>query len=97
MTVHVNYETMETLMNYLASAASDITTRLDTLESQLAPMRENWEGQAQEAYITAKVRWDGAMMEMTQLLEQARANVLASADSYRNADQQGKKLFNGLV
>lgn len=97
MTVHVNFETMESLMTALAGAATDITQHLNDLETQLQPLRDNWEGQAQEAYITAKVRWDGAMMEMTQLLEQARSNVLASADSYRNADQQGRKLFNNLV
>lgn len=75
------------------SAAKDIQNRLDALESDLNPLRNDWDGNAKLAYAQAKEQWDRAMADMILLLEQASRGVDSSNAEYRAADQRGAGRF----
>jgi WXG100 family type VII secretion target len=74
-------------------AAKDIEARLDNLENDLNPLRNDWNGSAKQAYADAKAKWDQAMTDMIQLLEQASRGVEASNAEYRAADNRGANRF----
>lgn len=93
MTLTVNYAALNLLVQTLTTSATTITERLDELEAQLEPLRANWEGEAQTAYIAAKAQWDSAMADMLRILSQAGVNVNNSIDSYQGADRRGASYF----
>ncbi len=78
----------------LHRTVTDIDQRLDRLEHELAPLRRDWTGQAQQAYLVAKSRWDGAINEMRDLLEVTSRSVQESNDEYRAADRRGAASFD---
>lgn len=79
----------------LLAGVRQIDERLDRLEAELAPLRHDWSGDAQVAYVTAKATWDRALAEMRDLLaDSGRAVEVANAD-YRAADQRGAQRFGG--
>ena len=76
-------------------AAKDIEARLDQLESELNPLKSDWNGNAKMAYDQAKAKWDQAIYEMRDLLNDTHLQVTSSNDDYRAADRQGAALFGG--
>ncbi|GAB3073145.1 WXG100 family type VII secretion target [Nocardioides zeae] len=91
--IRVNHGSLEAASQDLVSTARDIEGRLDQLESELSPLRSEWEGQAQQAYLTAKAQWDTAIAEMIALLESTGNAVQASNQEYRAADLRGADRF----
>jgi early secretory antigenic target protein ESAT-6 len=67
---------------------------MDRLENELAPLRSDWSGQAQQAYTTAKAKWDWALQEMRDLLDQTSKTVYQSNAEYRAADMRGAGSFD---
>ena len=67
---------------------------MQQLEHELAPLRTSWIGDAQGAYAEAKRRWDGAITEMRDLLQQTSQQVTAANSSYRAADARGARSFD---
>ena len=59
-----------------------------------APLRSDWSGQAQEAYKQAKAKWDWALKEMRDLLDQTSKTVYQSNAEYRAADLRGAQSFD---
>jgi 6 kDa early secretory antigenic target len=78
----------------LAGIVARIDARLARLDQDLAPLRQAWVGDAQQAYVVAKRRWDGAVAEMRDLLQQASRQVTQSNSSYRTADARGARAFD---
>jgi WXG100 family type VII secretion target len=78
----------------LAGIVARIDARLGRLDQDLAPLRQAWVGDAQQAYVVAKRRWDGAVAEMRDLLQQASRQVTQSNSSYRTADARGARAFD---
>ncbi|HEY1134064.1 MAG TPA: WXG100 family type VII secretion target [Nocardioides sp.] len=91
--IRVNHGSLEAASQDLVSTARGIEARLDQLESELSPLRSEWEGQAQQAYLTAKAQWDTAIAEMIALLESTGNAVQASNQEYRAADLRGADRF----
>jgi 6 kDa early secretory antigenic target len=92
--LRVNHAGLDTAAQDLSRAVQQIDDRLDRLESELAPLRSDWTGQAQQAYATAKAKWDGAMQEMKTLLADTSATVTQSNQEYMAADQRGAASFD---
>ena len=71
----------------------DIDDRMNRLESELAPLKSDWHGNAQQAYTTAKAKWDWAIQEMRDLLDESHKTVYQSNAEYMAADKRGAAQF----
>lgn len=91
--LRVNHAGLDAVADDLAQAVTRIDERLDRLEAELAPLRDDWTGHAQQAYVRAKATWDRAMQEMKGLLHETSATVVQSNADYRAADQRGAAAF----
>jgi len=91
--LRVNHAGLDSVADDLGQAVRRIDERLDRLESELAPLRSDWTGSAQQAYTTAKATWDRAMQEMRGLLQETSVAVVQSNAEYRAADQRGAAAF----
>jgi WXG100 family type VII secretion target len=79
----------------LSATVQEIDDRLNRLENELAPLRNDWVGNAQQAYVTAKGRWDAAIAEMKEVLAHTSRAVHQSNEEYRAADRRGASSFGG--
>jgi WXG100 family type VII secretion target len=77
----------------LRGVVDAIDARLRSLERELQPLSTSWVGDAQQAYLLAKRRWDAAIAEMRDHLRQTSAQVSQSNDEYRAADARGARAF----
>jgi ESAT-6 family protein len=91
--LRVNHAGLDTVAEDLGQAVRRIDERLHRLESELAPLRSDWTGSAQQAYTRAKATWDRAMQEMQGLLQETSLAVTQSNVEYRAADLRGAASF----
>lgn len=92
--LRVNHAGLDTAADDMATTVKQIDDRLNRLEQELAPLRSDWAGSAQQAYTSAKAKWDGAIQEMRNLLAQTSQTVQQSNAEYRAADQRGAASFD---
>ena len=92
--LRVNHAGLDTAAQDLSRAVQQIDDRLNRLESELAPLRSDWTGQAQQAYVVAKSKWDTAMQDMKTLLAETSNTVTQSNQEYMAADQRGAASFD---
>ena len=93
--LRVNHAGLDTAAQDLHTAVKEIDDRLNRLESELAPLRSDWTGNAQASYQAAKAKWDAAIQEMRDLLAQTSQTVQQSNADYKAADQRGAAAFGG--
>ena len=91
--LRVNHAGLDNAAEDMSRTVREIDSRLHRLEQELAPLRTQWAGNAQQAYDTAKARWDLAIKEMRDLLEETSRTVTQSNAEYRAADQRGAAAF----
>ena len=93
--LRVNHAGLDTASQALHATVKEIDDRLNRLETELAPLRSDWVGNAQQAYTTAKAKWDAAILEMKDLLDETSRNVQQSNAEYMAADRRGAASFGG--
>lgn len=91
--IRINYAALDQAAGDLGQASKDISSRLDALEQELNPLRNDWTGQAQNAYLQAKADWDRQMNELNAILAQASQTVSTSNQDYATADKRGAAQF----
>lgn len=92
----VNHAALDQMTIDIRSAVQAIGGRLDQLEAELAPLRSEWSGQAQDSYRISKLRWDGAISQMRDLLNQTGAGVNQANASYAQADRAAAATFSQI-
>lgn len=92
--IRVSHDGLDRAAEGLHAAVRRIDERLDRLDGELAPLRSDWTGQAQEAYLSARHRWELALREMRDLLDSTGRAVHESNSAYRAADQRGAAGFD---
>jgi early secretory antigenic target protein ESAT-6 len=92
--LRVNHAGLDAAADDLRRTVNDIDARLNRLEQELAPLRSDWTGNAQQAYVAAKARWDRAITEMRDLLDETGRTVQQSNAEYQAADQRGAAAFD---
>jgi early secretory antigenic target protein ESAT-6 len=92
--LRVDHAGLDAAADDLRRTVNDIDGRLDRLEQELAPLRSDWTGSAQQAYIAAKARWDRAIAEMRDLLDETGRSVRQSNLEYQAADRRGAASFD---
>jgi WXG100 family type VII secretion target len=89
----VNHAALDQAGHDLMGIVNKIDARMGRLDQELAPLRSSWVGDAQQAYATAKLRWDGAIEEMRDLLRSTARQVALSNSAYQAADARGARSF----
>lgn len=92
--LRVDHAGLDTAAEDMSRTVREIDGRLNRLEQELAPLRSQWAGNAHRAYEAAKSRWDLAIKEMRDLLEETSRTVTQSNAEYRAADQRGAAAFD---
>jgi WXG100 family type VII secretion target len=93
--LRVNHAGLDTAAQDMCRTVREIDERMGRLEQELAPLRSDWTGSAQQAYRVAKSRWDRAIEEMRDLLDETSRTVQQSNADYRAADLRGAASFGG--
>ncbi|HEX5089619.1 MAG TPA: WXG100 family type VII secretion target [Nocardioides sp.] len=89
----VNHGGLDEVGQHLYKMVKDIDNRMNDLERDLAPLQSDWSGNAQMAYNQAKTKWDTAIAEMMQLLNDTSTTVGQSNQDYHAADVRGANQF----
>jgi early secretory antigenic target protein ESAT-6 len=89
----VNHGGLNEVTDHLYKMVKDIDDRMNNLERDLGPLQSEWSGNAQQAYNTAKTKWDTAIAEMMQLLNDTGVTVGQSNTDYHAADVRGANQF----
>lgn len=92
--IRVNHAGLDQAAADLYKTVKDIDDRMNRLESELNPLRGDWAGNARQAYDTAKMKWDRALQEMRDLLDETSKTVTQSNSEYMAADQRGAASFD---
>jgi 6 kDa early secretory antigenic target len=91
--LRVHHAGLDTAAEDMYRTVTAMDERLDRLAHELAPLRSDWTGAAQQAYTAAKAQWDQAILEMRDLLGETSRTVTRSNAEYRAADQRGAASF----
>ena len=91
--IRVNHGALDQAAHDMMQTVKDIDDRMNRLESELGPLRSDWAGHAQQAYTVAKAKWDGAIQDMRNLLNESQLSVQQSNQDYMAADKRGAAQF----
>lgn len=91
--IRVNHAALNQAAADMFQTVKQIDDRMNRLESELQPLRNDWSGQAQQSYTQAKAKWDRAIEDMRNLLDQSHQTVYRSNDEYAAADRRGAGHF----
>lgn len=92
--IRVRHSALDQAAADMHATVKAIDDRMNRLESELEPLRSDWHGQAQSAYVVAKAKWDTAIQEMRDLLDQSHRTVQDSNAEYMAADRRGAAQFD---
>lgn len=85
--IFVDYAAMEEAAQALQTASRTIEEKLSELESQLKKIE--WDGQDRAAYMAHKDKWNRAVADMNQLLNQIGGAVATARGGYGDTEQAG--------
>ena len=91
--LRVQHSALDQAASDMHQTVKDIDDRINRLESELEPLRSQWAGHAQAAYVRAKATWDRAILEMRDLLDESHRTVYESNAEYQAVDRRGAARF----
>jgi early secretory antigenic target protein ESAT-6 len=89
----VNHAGLHQAAQDLDDGVRAIDSRMHQLEQDLAPLRGQWAGNAQQTYVAAMATWDRAIEEMKLLLADTSRTITQSSGEYAAADNRGAAAF----
>jgi early secretory antigenic target protein ESAT-6 len=88
--ISVNFESLSSGQDSIKGVYTQLTSTLDQLESDLAPMVASWSGSAQESYLQCKKQWEEAAAGLATVLNQIGQSVGTANDNYMAAERAAK-------
>ena len=95
MEIKANYATIDQAGSDISDGARQIQETLDAMDAELQQLQQNWDGQAQQAYLQAKAKWSEGMNDMRQVLVAIGSHVSDAPGSYRATDSSAAQAFGG--
>lgn len=89
----VNFAAMEAASSDITHALGQLTTQLDQLERDAAPLVAAWEGDARQAYDARQAQWRSAAADLSAMLRQIQVALDESAVDYRATEARNAGLF----
>ena len=87
----VPYEVMDQQHETMRRAAREIDTLLDTIRDGL--QRLHWQGADRAAYDEAQRKWDLAVTDMNNVLNEIAMAVGFARENYANVEMQNSQLW----
>jgi early secretory antigenic target protein ESAT-6 len=91
MVIKVEYPRMEAAHQQMQLISSQIDEKLDSLRSQLQQMQ--WEGGDAAAYQAHQAKWDAAVRDINQLLNEIGGAVGIARENYVNTETSNTQLW----
>lgn len=83
----VHAETLSTASQNVATATSELNTKLHDLRTLLQPMMQSWTGQAALDYQARQQQWDQAQADLTDVLGQIGRVLEVAQQQYGDAER----------
>jgi WXG100 family type VII secretion target len=87
MPIQVNYAALEEAASVIEGSSRSIEGKLNELDGQLKKIE--WDGNDREAYSACKAKWDQAIADMNQILNQIGTAVTTAREGYGQTEQAG--------
>jgi early secretory antigenic target protein ESAT-6 len=91
--IKVDYNVIQTAADDCKNAGSELQATFDTLQGQLKPLIDGWDGTGQAAYYDKQKNWNNQHDEMNQILAQIAAVLPQIAEGYQNTESGVTNLF----
>lgn len=91
--LRVGYEALDFAASDIRQAALDIEDQLTALEQRMMGRQADWTGAASEAFTEARLKWDGAMNDMKDILQDVGVQVGLSNEEYQRAEAANARRF----
>ncbi|MCG5220539.1 WXG100 family type VII secretion target [Streptosporangium soli] len=72
-----------------------LESTLQTLEEELDKLLAGWEGDARDAYLQARVKWDASSGRMAAVLQQLGGTIEIGRENFTKAEQANVNMFDG--
>ena len=86
-----NYAQMETASQTIQGISKTIDTELDTLRSRLQQM--TWDGKDRDAYNQHQAKWDAAVKDMNNLLNEIGGAVGIARTNYITTEMENARVW----
>ena len=86
-----NYAQMETASQTIQGISKTIDTELDTLRLRLQNL--TWDGQDREAYNAHQAKWDAAVKDMNNLLNEIGGAVGIARTNYITTEMENARVW----
>jgi 6 kDa early secretory antigenic target len=85
--IKVTFAELANAQTAVAGTAARITTSLDDLKRELAPLVATWEGQAATDYTARQRQWDAAAADLAAVLGRIGTALGTANDGYRQVEK----------
>lgn len=93
MSIVVNYAALQTASDDIKDTTNQVNGILDQLKSDLGPLVESWEGEAQAAYRQQQQKWDEAADDLNRVLASIGTAVQDALTRYQEGEQKTQASF----
>ena len=89
----VQFGALESGEQAFASAYAQLTSTIDTLESQLSRNLAEWAGNAQTAYTAAQAQWKAAEASMAAVMQKLGVVVGTANGNYQATEAKNQSMW----
>lgn len=93
MSIVVNYAALQTASDDIKDTTNQVNGILDQLKSDLGPLVESWEGEAQASYRQKQDQWDQAADDLNRVLASIGTAVQDALTRYQEGEQKTQASF----
>lgn len=93
MSIKVDYAALQTAAADIKGTHDQMNNLLDQLKSDLAPLVNTWEGNAQTAYRAKQQQWDQAVDDLNKVLASVGTAVNDALQNYQSGEGRNQRMF----
>ncbi len=95
--VRVDYVHMEDAVRAMKEISQVIDQKLDVLRREVGELAEHWQGGAKASWKIHQDNWDGAVVELNDLLNDIAIRVGKARQNYMDTEDQVSRDWNNLT
>ena len=91
MTIKVDYAVLESAHTQMQGISRTMDEKLDTLRQMLSKL--HWDGSDRAAYDAHQAKWDAAVRDINQILNEVGGAVGIARENYISTEMSNSKLW----